>query len=68
MSACIGKKKFTDEETALHALDTIRGSQEAWLRDKVPRRVYECDVCRGWHLTAMTDKATPRRKRGVVRW
>lgn len=70
MSQCINKKKFDSEESALAALDKIRGSQEAWLRDKVPRRAYGCDVCQGWHLTAMTKgwTETPRRKRGVVRW
>lgn len=57
MSQCIGKRRFADEDSALRALDTIRGSQEAWLQDKVPRRVYECNVCRGWHLTAQKADA-----------
>lgn len=52
MSQCIGKKRFPDEDTALRALDTIRDNADAWLRDKVPKRVYSCDVCLGWHLTS----------------
>jgi hypothetical protein len=66
--ACIGKVRYINEEGALAALDTIRNSTEAWQRRKVPKNVYECDVCRGWHLTSM-DGPAPRikPKRGVVR-
>lgn len=60
MSQCIGKRRFADEAAALRALETIRSSTEAWLQAKVPCRVYECDVCRDWHLTA--QKQDTRKK------
>lgn len=68
VSQCIGKRRFETEEDAARALELIRNSPEAWQRAKVPVNYYECDVCLDWHLTAMRQKAGPRKKRkGVIR-
>lgn len=68
MSACIGKIRYATEELAQYALETIRSSPESRLRRKVPKNVYECDVCSGFHLTAMDGPAPAwKPRKGVVR-
>lgn len=67
MAQCIGKRKFDNREEARVALELIRASPAAWEREKVPRRYYECDVCLGWHLSAMPEKGVKKRKKGVIR-
>lgn len=46
---CRGKVRYPDHARAVLAL---HGVQNAAKRDRTPGRVYECDTCRGWHLTA----------------
>lgn len=67
MAQCIGKRKFDSRDEARVALELIRASPEAWKRDKVPARYYECDVCLGWHLSAMQSKGVKKRRKGVIR-
>jgi hypothetical protein len=69
VSQCIGKRRFDSEADARVALDLIRSSPAAWERDKVPSKFYECDVCLGWHLTAMSnyDPSLRGRKKKVGR-
>lgn len=64
MTQCISKKRYASEFDADRALETIRGNDDAWLNPKVPSRAYPCDVCRGWHLTAIRQwsDTRPRRK------
>ena len=49
MAECT-KVPFKDQATARARLDGWR--KKAKLGEKVPHRVYPCDVCDGWHLTA----------------
>ena len=46
---CKGKIRYPDHARAVQAL---HGVQNGAQRDRTPRRVYECDSCHGWHLTA----------------
>lgn len=68
MSSCIGKRRFDSEEDASSALRTIRNNPESWLREKVPQKYYTCDVCGGYHLTAMPGRFVPKTKKRVNRW
>ena len=48
-----GKRRFPDEEAAKVALVASRAAQA--LRRSTKRReerVYQCEFCRGWHLTS----------------
>lgn len=63
MPACIGKKGWDSEADADRALELIRNSADAWTLKKVPVRVYECDICRRWHLTAMKKQEPAKRRR-----
>jgi hypothetical protein len=44
-----GKRAFPTERAAKARLDLIRRSPRR--TGKVPRRVYQCPLCPGWHLT-----------------
>lgn len=49
---CHLKKRYRDRQEAERALRNIMARST---RDRVPRRVYECDLCNGCHLTSRRD-------------
>lgn len=52
MSGCT-KAYYPDQGSARVALTSIREKARSKLRSgKLPVRVYPCDQCNGWHLTA----------------
>lgn len=53
VEAC-GKRRFRDGDEAKIALSTIR-SAGAEVRAKTPVRAYECETCKGWHLTSQAS-------------
>lgn len=46
---CRGKRRYRDQAEAQAAL---RGFRNYSQRSKTPCRAYECEACRGWHITA----------------
>lgn len=50
MTNCL-KQPYPDQGTARLALESIR-KQKSPSATKMPRRVYPCDRCEGWHLTS----------------
>lgn len=46
------KRRFHDHEEAVKMLRTIQQRNQ---RERTPVRVYECNVCKGWHLTAQKE-------------
>lgn len=56
---CGGKRRFRDHDEAVRGLH--HATTNAPPRKKVPKRAYYCEVCAGWHLTAMNlDKYNQR--------
>lgn len=53
-----GKARYPDHQAALGALRRI---QRRNTREVVPVRIYDCALCRGWHLTS-----TPTWTRGTA--
>ena len=52
MTAC-GKQAYADQAMAREALGHVIAKAERTGRTgKLPVRVYPCDQCPGWHLTA----------------
>jgi hypothetical protein len=48
-----GKVRYVDHSAAVDNLHAIEGHHKNGdVRDTLPCRVYHCDLCRGWHLTA----------------
>lgn len=48
--SCIsGKMRYRSKPEAIRALHLIQNSSRA---DKIPQRAYECEACKGWHLTS----------------
>ena len=43
------KVRYRDHTSAAMALRVLR---ERSNHDKIPVRVYECPICKGWHLTS----------------
>jgi hypothetical protein len=50
MADC-SKKHYPDQASARAALQSIR-NKDRTEGVKLPKRVYPCDCCDGWHLTA----------------
>ena len=46
-----GKARFPNEMAARLGMDNARGKY-APRADRLPRRVYRCPECYGWHMTA----------------
>ena len=44
MTGCIGKKLYVTEDEALHASSV--------LRKRFKNRVYECELCKAYHITS----------------
>lgn len=53
---CLGKTPFDTEEAA----EEFRISLPSVTR---PKRVYPCDICRKWHMTAVTEKQSKAKAR-----
>lgn len=55
-----GKRRFDTEHGAQVALKSAKGMRERRSRrgyvGKVEERVYECDLCSGYHLTSMSEE------------
>jgi hypothetical protein len=52
-AACpCGKVRYRDELGARVALSTARESGARGNERRREQRVYRCNICRGWHLTA----------------
>ena len=47
---CRGKVRYRDHAEATRVLQNIRTKGDA--RETMPCRAYECDRCKGWHLTS----------------
>ena len=59
MADC-SKKPYPDQASARVALQSIR-NKDRTEAVKLPKRVYPCDSCDGWHLTAkpLSGKTPP---------
>lgn len=55
---CRGKRRFRDQQEATHALHHI--VSRGFVRQKTPKRAYECPRCKGWHLTSQDDNGGRR--------
>lgn len=44
-----GKTRFRSQSEAIHSLHRF---QKTSVREVVPKRVYQCEFCNGWHLTS----------------
>jgi hypothetical protein len=61
-----GKRRFRDHLEAMKAIRRADCTRKAAAEDGVPcrrreRRCYECEQCKGWHLTSWVDALTPPR-------
>jgi hypothetical protein len=56
---CQDKIRYRDRIGAQLALLRIQRKAERKKRKKAPTRVYECQVCKGWHTTSQEQK-TPK--------
>lgn len=58
--ACPDKIRYRDQLGAELALLRIRRKADRKKRAKSPVRVYECQVCQGWHTTSQEKKTPPQ--------
>jgi hypothetical protein len=56
MAPCT-KVRYVDLASARTALAMVR--KKAKPGAKAPRRVYPCEICKGWHLTSKKSGRTP---------
>jgi hypothetical protein len=61
-----GKRRFRDHREAMKALHRADWTRKTAAEDGVPcrrreRRSYQCEQCKGWHLTSWVDALTPPR-------
>lgn len=62
------KVRYKDHEQATFAIHTI---QQRSIKEQVPVRAYECDLCHGWHLTKaqiITNKAASTHLKFYDQW
>ena len=70
-----GKTRYADQPIAARELRRIRAAaaERDDPNETVPERCYECDACKGWHLTSQPvedepPKAIPPGRRRTRRW
>jgi hypothetical protein len=50
-----GKIRYNDHAEAIEHIWWIDANSTA---DKKPCRVYQCDICNGWHATSVPNRVT----------
>lgn len=59
---CGSKRRYRDHAQAVEALHHLLQCSR---REKLPIRVYACDVCSGWHMTSMPRVVVAGEEGGV---
>ena len=57
VSCASGKRRYSDR---IAALLVLAQTQRFGGTSRAERRVYQCPVCRGWHLTSRAEYSSPR--------
>ncbi len=52
MTTCRGKKRFASCAAAIKIIDQARDARKHGRLTRQERRVFRCELCKGWHVTS----------------